>query len=287
MNDSEIGPVMFCPLTGFAVNDKNLPALVMGVLNVTPDSFSDGGLYLDRRKASTRAMRMLEQGAAIIDVGGESTRPGAAEVSSEEELDRVIPVIESIRSESDCPISVDTSKPTVMQAAIDAGASLLNDVRGFSEPGALEVAARSDLPICIMHMQGSPDSMQEAPEYTDVVAEVSDYLARRSQAAIAAGVKPERIIIDPGFGFGKSLEHNLQLFGNLPALHRLEMPILIGVSRKSLFGQLLDRPADQRVAGSVAMAAMATLSGVSIIRAHDIEQTVDAVRTAQAVKRAG
>lgn len=261
---------------------------VMAVLNVTPDSFSDGGCFQDINAALSRVSEMISQGADIIDVGGESTRPGAAQVSVEEELQRVIPVIEAIHHQyPQIIISVDTSKPEVMQAAVAAGAALINDVRALALPGALEVAADTQAAVCLMHMQGQPASMQASPSYADVLAEVNDFLTSRVNACIAAGIARERIVIDPGIGFGKTLEHNLALLAHLPALMQLELPLLVGVSRKSMIGALLNRPVEQRLSGSVALATASVLAGASIIRAHDVAETYDAVRIAHALLTAG
>lgn len=261
---------------------------VMAVLNVTPDSFSDGGCFQDINAALSRVSEMISQGADIIDVGGESTRPGAAQVSVEEELQRVIPVIEAIHHQyPQIIISVDTSKPEVMQAAVAAGAALINDVRALALPGALEVAADTQAAVCLMHMQGQPASMQASPSYADVLAEVNDFLTNRVNACIAAGIARERIVIDPGIGFGKTLEHNLALLAHLPALMQLELPLLVGVSRKSMIGALLNRPVEQRLSGSVALATASVLAGASIIRAHDVAETYDAVRIAHALLTAG
>lgn len=261
---------------------------VMAVLNVTPDSFSDGGCFQDINAALSRVSEMISQGADIIDVGGESTRPGAAQVSVEEELQRVIPVIEAIHHQyPQIIISVDTSKPEVMQAAVAAGAALINDVRALALPGALEVAADTQAAVCLMHMQGQPASMQASPSYADVLAEVNDFLTNRVNACIAAGIARERIVIDPGIGFGKTLEHNLALLAHLPALMQLGLPLLVGVSRKSMIGALLNRPVEQRLSGSVALATASVLAGASIIRAHDVAETYDAVRIAHALLTAG
>jgi dihydropteroate synthase len=261
--------------------------VVMGVLNITPDSFSDGGRYAEPATALQHALRMVEEGAALIDVGGESTRPGARAVDAEEEIHRVVPVIEALAARTRVPISIDTSKPAVMTAAVRAGATLINDVRALREPGALEAAASSGAAICLMHMQGEPRTMQADPRYGDVVAEVRDFLRERAQACRAAGVAQDRLLIDPGIGFGKRLEHNLALLAGLPALVALGWPVLVGVSRKSMLGALLGRAVDERVAGGVAMATAAVLSGASILRTHDVAPTVDAVKVAEALRAAG
>jgi dihydropteroate synthase len=261
--------------------------IVMGVLNVTPDSFSDGGRFSDFDRALERAQEMAAEGAGLIDVGGESTRPGAAPVAAEEEIRRVAPVIEALARRLSVPISVDTSKAEVMTAAVHAGASMINDVRALQAPGALEAAARSNAAICLMHMQGEPGTMQKEPCYTDVVAEVREFLRERIAACVGAGVSRDRLVVDPGVGFGKRLEHNLALLAALPAFHDLSAPLLVGASRKSLFGVLLGRPLDERLAGGLAVAAAAALAGASIIRVHDVRETVDAVKIATALRDAG
>ena len=259
----------------------------MGVINVTPDSFSDGGRFANSAAAVSHALQMVEDGAGLIDVGGESTRPGAQGVSAEEEISRVIPVIEALAARTKVPISIDTSKPAVMTAAVRAGASMINDVRALREPGALEAAAGTDAAICLMHMQGEPRTMQAEPRYGDVVAEVCDFLRERAAACLASGIAGDRLVVDPGIGFGKRLEHNLALLAGLPALTGLGWPVLIGVSRKSMFGPLLGRAVDERVAGGVAVATAAVLAGASIVRTHDVAATVDAVKVAVALREAG
>lgn len=261
--------------------------LVMGVLNVTPDSFSDGGRFANCEAAVAHALRMVEEGAALLDVGGESTRPGAQAVSAEEEIRRVVPVIEALVARSQVPISVDTSKPAVMTAAVRSGASLINDVRALREPGALEAAADTQAAICLMHMQGEPRTMQADPRYGDVVAEVRDFLRERAAACLARGIAKDRLLIDPGIGFGKGLQHNLALLAGLPALTGLGWPVLIGVSRKSMFGALLGRAVEERIAGGVAAATAAVLAGASMVRTHDVAATVDAVKVAVALRDAG
>ncbi len=253
---------------------------IMGVLNVTPDSFSDGGRFVSSGKlllddALKEAEAMVAAGASIIDVGGESTRPGAAKVTQEEEMARVLPVVEALASRIDAVISVDTSTPALMRAAVDVGAGLLNDVRALSKPGALEVAAGANVPVCLMHMQGQPSTMQAQPHYDDVVAEVRSYLLERAQAAIAAGVKKENIILDPGFGFGKTDEHNVKLLQSLPSLCATGYPVLAGLSRKSMIGRLLGREPQDRLAGSLALALIAAQNGAKIIRVHDVAETHD------------
>jgi dihydropteroate synthase len=257
--------------------------VVMGVLNVTPDSFSDGGAFLLPEAARAHAERMAREGAAVIDVGGESTRPGAAAVSEEEECRRVLPVIEALAGATALPISVDTSKPGVMRAAVAAGAGMINDVRALREPGALEAAAECAVPVCLMHMQGEPRTMQAAPRYGDVVAEVYDFLAHRIEACMAAGLPRERLVIDPGFGFGKTLAHNLALLEALDRFCGLGVPLAVGLSRKSMLGALTGRAVREREAGSIAAATLAALKGAHIIRAHDVAGTVDALAVVHAL----
>ncbi|MDX1597548.1 MAG: dihydropteroate synthase [Marinobacter sp.] len=260
---------------------------VMGILNVTPDSFSDGGRFNRPDAALARARQMVADGAAFIDVGGESTRPGATEVSVAEELDRVCPVVEAIARELDVVISVDTSAPEVMAEAAKLGAGLINDVRALQRDGAPEVAAAAGIPVCLMHIQGEPDSMQDNPEYRNVRREVSSFLTERMRVAEAAGVRPDNIILDPGFGFGKTLEHNLQLLASLEQLHILGHPLLVGVSRKSMLGHITGREVNERLPASLAAATISAMKGASIIRAHDVGETVDAVSVVAAMKEAG
>lgn len=257
--------------------------LVMGVLNVTPDSFSDGGRFASRDAALAHAERLIAEGADIVDIGGESTRPGAAEVSEAEELDRILPVIEALRDRSDIAISVDTSKPGVMRAAVAAGARLINDVRALTEEGALQAAAELDTDVCLMHMQGTPGSMQDSPHYEDVTAEVAAFLTARRDACLEAGIAAERIIIDPGFGFGKTVEHNVELLRNLRQLRAIGQPLLVGLSRKSTLGALTGRPVSERLAASIAAAVLAALGGAAILRVHDVAETVDALKIVAAV----
>lgn len=261
--------------------------IVMGILNVTPDSFSDGGRFIDSTQALDHAQRMIEAGAGIIDIGGESTRPGAAEVSEEEELRRVVPVIEALASRFSVPISIDTSKAAVMSAAVEVGATMINDVRALREPGALEAAAKTDAAVCLMHMQGQPRSMQLEPYYEDVVAEVKSFLLERVAACEAAGIARDRLVIDPGIGFGKRLQHNLALLAHVKTLAEPGIPVLVGVSRKSMFQELLGRRVNQRVAGGLAVATTATLAGAAILRVHDVAETVDVVKVAAALRNAG
>lgn len=269
----------------FTLNNRDTP-LVMGILNVTPDSFSDGGRFNRPDTAIERVRRMIGEGADIIDIGGESTRPGAPAVSEEEELQRVIPVIEAIRHESEIPVSVDTSKPGVMRQAVAAGAGLINDVRALQEAGALEAAAELGVPVCLMHMQGQPRTMQANPQYDDVVAEVRAFLLARADACRAAGIGEQNIILDPGFGFGKTVKHNLTLFRHLDRLVEAGYPVMVGVSRKSMIGKLLnDRPVEGRLAASVGLATLAAWLGAAILRVHDVQETVDALAMCRAVRR--
>ena len=260
---------------------------VMGILNVTPDSFSDGGRFIARDAALRQAEAMIDGGAAIIDVGGESTRPGARDVSAGDEVDRVIPVISAITRSFDVAVSVDTSKALVMREAANAGAGMVNDVRALQEPGALQAAAELGLPVCLMHMQGAPRTMQESPQYDDVVADVAAFLQARIEACEAAGIARERLIIDPGFGFGKTPAHNIELLSRLAELRALGCPILAGWSRKSTLGELTGKPVGERLAASVAAAVLAVMNGADIVRVHDVTETVDALRVTQAVLRAG
>tara|TARA_R110002126_G_scaffold97190_10_gene226752 strand:+ start:4913 stop:5752 length:840 start_codon:yes stop_codon:yes gene_type:complete len=258
--------------------------VVMGILNVTPDSFSDGGQYVAPAAALRQVEQMLADGAAIIDLGGESTRPGAAAVPLQQELDRVVPVIEAIRQRFDCVISIDTSKAEVMSAAVKAGADMINDVAALQGSGALACAAELNVPVCLMHMLGEPRTMQQQPEYDDVVADVIKFLQRRALDCQFAGIAKNQIILDPGFGFGKSLSHNYQLLAALEQLNKLGYPVLAGMSRKSMIGQLLDVPVTERLAGSVACATIAALQGARIIRVHDVKESVQAVQVATAVR---
>ena len=257
--------------------------VVMGVLNVTPDSFSDGGQFTDLERALQRAGVMAGEGAALLDIGGESTRPGAPPVDTAAELARVVPVIEALTAGGGPPVSVDTTKPAVMTAAAAAGAELINDVRALGAPGSLEAAAASGCAVCLMHMQGEPRSMQQAPAYEDVVEEVYAFLAERIEACVRAGITLERIVIDPGFGFGKTLAHNLSLMKNLDRFTRLGVPLLVGVSRKSMIGTVTGRPVGERLAGGLALVALAVAAGARIIRSHDVTPTLDAVAMSAAV----
>lgn len=260
--------------------------VVMGVLNITPDSFSDGGRFVDQSAALARAERMLEEGAAIIDIGGESTRPGATPVSADEELQRVIPAVRALVARG-ALVSIDTSKPEVIGAALDAGAQLVNDVYALRRPGALEAAARSRAAVCVMHMQGEPRSMQQAPQYADVVKEVAVFLADRVAACESAGIARDRLLVDPGFGFGKTLEHNLELLRHLGKVAPSGVPILAGLSRKSMLATLTGRSVDARLAGSLALAYAALEGGARIIRCHDVAETRDVVKVWTALRRTG
>lgn len=256
----------------------------MGVLNVTPDSFSDGGRFVRLDDAVERGVQMAEEGAAIIDIGGESTRPGAQPVGLDEELRRVVPVIARLRARTRALLSVDTSKPEVMQAAATAGAAMINDVRALRQPGAIEAAVSSGCAVCLMHMLGEPRTMQDSPTYQDVVAEVRMFFEQRVDACLASGLAAERIVLDPGFGFGKTLAHNLELLRRLGELSVNGLPVLAGLSRKSMVGSLTGRPPAERVHGSVALAVIAALNGARILRVHDVAATVDALKVVAAVQ---
>ncbi|MGQ7858267.1 dihydropteroate synthase [Pseudomonas sp. 32A] len=259
---------------------------VMGILNVTPDSFSDGGRFSQLDAALRHAEAMVAAGATLIDVGGESTRPGARAVSPLEELERVAPIVERIHRELDVIISVDTSTPAVMRETARLGAGLINDVRSLQRDGALDAAAATGLPVCLMHMLGEPGTMQDDPHYDDLVGEVKDFLAGRMAQCAAVGIAPERIILDPGFGFAKTLQHNLSLFKHMEALHALGRPLLVGVSRKSMIGLALNRPVGERLHGGLALAALAVVKGARILRVHDVAETIDVVRMIAAVESA-
>jgi dihydropteroate synthase len=259
-------------------------AVVMGVLNVTPDSFYDGGRFLDPDSAVARAQRMAEEGAAIIDIGGESTRPGAQALDTAQELSRVLPVVERVAARVPSLISVDTSNPAVMRRAAAAGAHMINDVRALRVPDALQAAADSNLAVCLVHMRGEPPDMQRSPQYDDVVGEVGAFLDERVRACTAAGIERERLALDPGFGFGKTTAHNLQLLQRLEQLAHLGLPLVVGLSRKSLLKTLTGRGQEERLAGSVALATVAVLRGASIVRAHDVAASVDAVRVATTLR---
>ncbi len=264
-----------------------LPAQIIGVLNVTPDSFSDGGRFERLESALMGARKMLEQGAGCIDVGGESTRPGAQPVALAEELERVIPVIEAIGCELSANVSIDTSKPEVMEAAVAAGATMINDVFALRAEGAIETARDLQMPVCLMHMQGSPRSMQKNPRYDDVVAEVREFLLRRIDACVSVGMDADKLIIDPGFGFGKTLRHNLTLLANLDVLVDTGHPVMVGLSRKSMIAAMLDRPLDERAAASAALALIAVQKGAAAVRVHDVAETADTLNIAAWVAAAG
>jgi dihydropteroate synthase len=259
--------------------------LVMGVVNVTPDSFYDGGRHFDPSAAVAHARRLAEEGADLLDVGGESTRPGAAPVTAEEELARILPVLEGVAGLG-VPVSVDTTKPEVMRTALAHGAAMINDVTALAAPGAVELVAGSDAAVCLMHMQGSPRTMQAEPTYADVVAEVRDFLATRAAACVAGGMARSRVVVDPGFGFGKTVAHNLTLLAQLGEIAALGYPVLVGWSRKSSLGRITGRPAEERLAGSVAAALIAVQRGARIVRVHDVAATRDALAVLAAVKGA-
>ncbi len=256
--------------------------LIMGVINVTPDSFSDGGHYLGTAAAVAHARQLISEGADLLDIGGESTRPGAGPVTLDEERRRVLPVLEAL-ADAGVPLSVDTRKPELMREAAVAGAAMINDVNGFEAPGALDAVTGTDCAICIMHKQGDPQTMQQAPQYADVVAEVRDYLRQRIAAAEQAGIARDRIVVDPGFGFGKTLDHNLELLRRLDAIAALQVPVLAGLSRKSMIGKLTGKDAGDRMAGSIAAALLAAQQGAAILRVHDVAATRDALAVWKAV----
>lgn len=256
----------------------------MAILNVTPDSFSDGGLFHHHKKALLHVETLINEGADIIDIGGESTRPGADKVSTEEELSRVIPVVEAIKSRFDIAVSVDTSKAAVMQAAINADVDIINDVRALQLPGALETCAKSKVFICLMHMQGQPKSMQDQPIYNDILSEVSGFFDDRIEQCIVAGIRREKLILDPGFGFGKTLQHNIHLLRNIDYFQSYGLPILVGLSRKAMIGSLLGEvPVAERAVGSASAAMIAVMKGASIIRVHDVKITADALKIVKGV----
>lgn len=260
--------------------------VIMGIVNVTPDSFSDGGQFLNTTAALSHAMQLLDDGATILDIGGESTRPGAPDVSLEDELKRVIPIIKAIREQSDCVISIDTSKAEVMRQAIEAGADIVNDVRALQEPGAIDVVAQfPEVAVCLMHMQGQPRSMQHAPHYNDLAGEINDFFSQRIAACEAAGIKQSQLILDPGFGFGKTLKHNYQILAQFNDYAKLGLPLLAGLSRKSMIGKLLNRDTDDRLAGSLAGALISAQNGAHIIRVHDVKETADVLGVYQACKQ--
>ncbi|AVJ55539.1 dihydropteroate synthase [Idiomarina sp. OT37-5b] len=264
------------------MSKQTKPLRVMGILNVTPDSFSDGGRHHTVAKAVDHAARLLDEGADILDVGGESTRPGAEAVATEEELARVIPVVEAIKQRFDAFVSVDTTKTAVMRESIAVGADMINDVCALQQPGALQAVADSEVELCLMHMQGEPRTMQHEPRYDDVVCDVKAFLQRRIAACEEAGIARQRLWLDPGFGFGKSMRHNYQMLQRLQAFHELQLPLLIGMSRKSMIGHVTGRAVDERLAGSIAAATIAALKGARIIRVHDVKETVDAMKVVAA-----
>jgi len=270
---------LICPTSAL---DLSTPQ-VMGILNVTPDSFSDGGKFAGFENALEQVQRMISDGATIIDIGGESTRPGAADVSEADELARVIPVLKAIKKRFNIVVSIDTSKAAVMSAAIAAGADIINDVRALQNDGCLTAVANSNIPVCLMHMQGLPRSMQKSPSYDDVITDIIEFFQQRIDACVSAGIARERIIIDPGFGFGKTLEQNFHLLANLSKFNQLDLPILAGLSRKSMIGNLLSRDVEQRLAGSLSTAMLAAQQGAHIIRVHDVQETVDVLKVLKAV----
>ena len=265
---------------------ENNQVKIMGVLNITPDSFFDGGRYVHLSRALDQAKKMMEAGASIIDIGGESTRPGAQPVSVDQELERVIPVIEKIHQTLDVSISIDTSKPEVMRGAVKAGADFINDVYALRQPGALQAAAELGVPVCLMHMLGEPRNMQKKPHYENVVDEVGEFLHERVYCCLKAGISRENILLDPGFGFGKSLAHNLSLLKHLDRLVEIGYPILVGMSRKSMLAGILGVEVEDRLAGSLALAVMAVNAGASIVRVHDVRETAHVVKVCKAVKQA-
>lgn len=271
----------------FAKSELNLQEpLIMGILNVTPDSFSDGGQFIDFDSAIKQAKQMHVDGADIIDIGGESTRPGAADVSEDEELHRVVPLIEALSKELDAPISIDTSKAVVMYEAVHAGASMINDVYALQKENALQIAAQLNVPVCLMHMQGKPETMQKKIEYKNVIQEVVEFFQQRINSCIESGINKENIIIDPGFGFGKNLQHNIDLLNNLQVFVESGFPVLAGLSRKSMLGQITGKNVSQRLAASLAVAQLAVNRGTQILRVHDVAETKDILRVLQAVKAA-
>ena len=289
LNSGHLLPAFYCGKE-LVCGDKKLSLAstkLMAVLNVTPDSFSDGGCFYGSVASALKQVEvMMEAGVDIIDVGGESTRPGAKPVDLAEELSRVVPVVEAIKNRFDVIVSVDTSTPQVMTASADVGAGMINDVRALSRNGAIEAAAKTALPVCLMHMQGTPEMMQNNPSYCDVVTEVGRYLLSRADKCIAAGIAKERLLLDPGFGFGKTLEHNLQLFNALSHMAEWQYPLLVGVSRKTMIGDITEKPIEQRLAGSLGFAMLAALQGAAIVRVHDVSETKDILRVIDAVTAA-
>ncbi|OUS28497.1 dihydropteroate synthase [Gammaproteobacteria bacterium 45_16_T64] len=278
--DNLSAPQLRC---GSTLLDLSHP-VVMGVLNVTPDSFSDGGSFVLKEQALAHAAKMLADGAQIVDVGGESTRPGACAVSVQQELDRVVPVVELLVAEFGCVVSVDTSTPEVVRESAAVGAGLINDVRALQREGAIDAVAASGLPVCLMHMQGQPGTMQDSPVYLNIVEEVTAFFAGRIDACVAGGVSRDAIVLDPGFGFGKSLQHNLLLLKGVSSFSVFDMPLLVGVSRKTMIGAILDKPVHDRVSGSVAAAMLAVERGAGIVRVHDVAETVDALKIVRALR---
>lgn len=262
---------------------KSTRPLVMGVLNITPDSFSDGGKYNSPEKALEEAKRMVAEGVDILDIGGESTRPGADKVTIEEELKRTIPVIKHLSKELNTPVSVDTSKAAVMKAAVDAGAVMINDINALRSPGALEAALESNVIVCLMHMSGSPQTMQTKPQYDDVVSDIIVFLRERANDCVKAGIDPQKLLVDPGFGFGKTMTQNFRILNELTRFRTLGFPVLAGLSRKSMIGDLLDIPVAQRMSASVVLATLAAERGAAIIRVHDVKETLQAMRLVEAV----
>lgn len=270
---------------GGKVIDPNYPQ-IMGILNITPDSFSDGGKYLILEWALRQARRMVKEGAAILDIGGESTRPGAIPVPVEEELRRVIPVIKALSQELSVPLSIDTSKPEVMRAAVSAGANFINDVNALQEKGALQAASELGVPICLMHMQGIPQTMQQNPRYGDVVEEVRNFFLERIEACEQGGIPPERLVLDPGFGFGKKAIHNLLLLRHLDRICEIGLPVLVGLSRKSFIGAMVKVPVEERLCSSVSLAVLAAWQGAAMVRTHDVQATMQALILCDSIKRA-
>ena len=260
--------------------------LVCGIVNVTPDSFSDGGRYTEPTAAIDHGLAMIEQGAELLDIGGESTRPGSRPPSVAEEIARVVPVVDALARSTSIPISVDTSRPAVMRAAVAAGACFINDVRALRHPGALHAAAALEVPVCLVHMRGDPETMQHSPRYADVVAEVREFLLHRVAACVKAGIPRERIVVDPGFGFGKTLEHNLDLLANLRRIADIGMPVMAGLSRKAMLGTITGRDVDHRQVASAAAALIAAQNGASVLRVHDVAETVDVIAVLRAVRTA-
>lgn len=257
--------------------NNNISPLVMGILNVTPDSFSDGGKFTNTDAALQQVEQMIAHGAKIIDIGGESTRPGAAEVTEADEINRVIPILKAIKQRFDVAVSIDTSKASVMTEAVNYGADMINDVRALQNKGCIEAVAQSEALVCLMHMQGQPRTMQDNPKYDDVVEDIKIFLSDRVESCINAGINKERIVLDPGFGFGKTLEQNYELLARMDEFSTMSLPVLAGISRKSMIGNLLQRPVEQRLAGSLATAIIAAQKGAKIIRVHDVKETVDAL----------